>query len=228
MFYELKKCFYLCQLMKLERYWKWRTAVRVRRNRSSTWWLESCLGRKSLFQWLNQTLSWLWNQLIFTLLISINIWKIPKADIIADFICISNNGIIITTNCLASPSELSRIEDFLKKIDNINLDLIEGPHLPKSKSFMKIIGLFYNSKWEVLTPDFIKGVLKEIHLFKDVMLASKPCVIKVFSKSNMAVVWVDIWDFQNNSLAKNIINCCFNIGQFVVTIQGTNMNPDIS
>jgi len=80
----------------------------------------------------------------------------------------------------------------------------------------------------VLTPDFIKGVLKEIHLFKNIMLASKPCVIKVFPKSNMAVVWVDIWDFQNDSLAKNIINCCFNIGQFVVTIQGTNMNPDIS
>ena len=118
--------------------------------------------------------------------------KNSKTDIIADFIHMSKNGIIITTNHPASPSELSRIKDFLKKINNINLDSIESPCLPKSKSFMKIVGLPYNSKREVLTPDFIKGILKEIHLFKDVMLASKPHVIKASPKSNMAVVWVDI------------------------------------
>jgi len=72
--------------------------------------------------------------------------KNSEADIITNFIHILNNEIIITTNHPASPSKLSRIEDFLKKIDNINLDSIEGLHLPKSKSFMKIIGLPYNSK----------------------------------------------------------------------------------
>jgi len=118
--------------------------------------------------------------------------KNSKTDIIADFIHMSKNEIIITTNHPASPSELSRIKDFLKKINNINLDSIESPCLLKSKSFMKIVGLLYNSKREVLTPDFIKGILKEIHLFKDVMLASKPHVIKASPKSNMAVVWVDI------------------------------------
>ena len=40
----------------------------------------------------------------------------------------------------------------------------------------------------------------------------------------MVVVWVDIWDFQSGSLVKNIINYCFNIGQFIATIKGTNMN----
>ena len=107
----------------------------------------------------------------------------------------SNYGIIIITNHPTSLSELSRIEDFLKKIDNINLNSIEGPHLPKSKLYMKIIGLLFNSEQEVLTPDFIEGVLKEMHLFKDVMLASKPYIIKAFPKSDMVVVWVDIWNY---------------------------------
>jgi len=76
----------------------------------------------------------------------------------------------------------------------------------------------------MVTSDFIKGILKKIHLFKDITLASKPHVIKVSSKSNIAVVWVDIWDFQSSSSAKNIINHCFNIRWFVTTIQDTNMN----
>ena len=57
---------------------------------------------------------------------------------------------------------------------------------------MKIIGLPYKIDQGVITPGFIKGVLKDIHLFKDVMLASKPCVIKASPKSDMMVVWVDI------------------------------------
>ena len=77
---------------------------------------------------------------------------------------------------------------------------------------MKIIGLPYKIKQDVISPDYIKGVLKEIHLFNGVALVSKPCVIKVSPKSDMAVVWVDIWDSQSGSSAKNIINHCFNIG----------------
>ena len=120
--------------------------------------------------------------------------KNSNSDIIADFICLSNNGVIITKNRPANATELSRIENFLKKIDNIDLISIEAPHLPKSKSYMKIVGLSYNSKLGMITPGFIKGVLKETHLFKDATLASKPCVIKASPKSNKAVVWVDIWD----------------------------------
>jgi len=67
--------------------------------------------------------------------------KNSNSDIIADFIHISNNGIIITTNHLVNALKLSRIKNFLKKIENINPDQIKGPCLPKSKLFMKIIGL---------------------------------------------------------------------------------------
>jgi len=92
---------------------------------------------------------------------------------------------------------------------------------------MKIIGLPYKINQDVISPDFIEGVLKETHLFKGVVLASKPCIIKASPKSDMAVVWVDIWDSQSGSSVKNIINRCFNIGRFITTIKGTNMNPGV-
>ena len=98
------------------------------------------------------------------------------------------------------------IEKYLKSIQNINPDSIESPHLPKSKSYMKITGLPYLSELGVMSPDIIEGVLKELHLFKDATLASKPRVIKASPKSDKAVVWVDIWDFQSGSCTKNIIN----------------------
>ena len=144
--------------------------------------------------------------------------KNSKSDIITDFICVSNNGIIITMNHLVNVSDLSTIEIFLKNIDNINPDSIKSPCLLKSKLFIKIIELLYNSKLGVATPDFIEDILKEIHLFKDVALASKPYVIKVSPKSDMMVVWVDIWNSQSSSSAKNIINYCFNIECFVATV----------
>ena len=150
-----------------------------------------------------------------------------KSDIVADFIQSTNNGIIITTSKPANNLNLATIEKYLKSIQNVNSDSIESPCLPKSKSYMKIIGLPYKINQDVIFPDFIEGVLKETHLFKGVMLASKPHIIKASPKSDMAMVWVDIWNSQSSSSAKNIINRCFNIGRFIATIKGTNINPGV-
>ena len=121
--------------------------------------------------------------------------KNSKSDTFADFIQLNVNGIIITTNKPAGNLDLSTIEKYLKNIQNVNPDSIESPHLPKSKSYMKIIGLLYSSELGVMTPDIIKGVLKDLHLFKDTILALKPHIIKVSPKSDKVVVWVDIWNF---------------------------------
>ena len=150
-----------------------------------------------------------------------------KSDIVADFIRSTNNGIIITTSKLANDLNLATIENYLKNMQNVNSSSIESSRLPKSKLYMKIIGLPYKINQEVISPNFIEGVLKKTHLFNGVMLASKPHVIKASPKSDMAVVWVDIWDSQSGSLAKNIINRCFNIGRFIATVKGTNMNPGV-
>jgi len=153
--------------------------------------------------------------------------KNSKSDIIADFIQCTNNGIIITTNKPTNDLNLSTIEKYLKNIQNVDPDSIKSPRLPKSKSYMKIIGLPYKFNQNIISPDFTKGILKKTHLFNGVMLASKPCIIKASPKSDMAVVWLDIWDSQSGSLAKNIINRRFNIGRFIATIKGTNMNPGV-
>ena len=96
--------------------------------------------------------------------------KNSKLDIVTDFIHITNNGIIITTNKPANNLNLSTIEKYLKNIQNVDSDLIESPCLPKSKSYMKIIGLPYKIEQGAISPDYIKGVLKETHFFKDVVL----------------------------------------------------------
>jgi len=62
----------------------------------------------------------------------------------------------------------------VKNINNINLDDIDCSHLPKSKLYLKIIGLPYNTENGVLILEVVKGVLKDSHLFKNVVLASKP------------------------------------------------------
>ena len=104
------------------------------------------------------------------------------------------------------PTNPPMIKKYLKSIQNVNPDSIESPHLPKSKSYMKIIGLPYSSELEVMSPNIIESVLKDSHLFKDTTLASKPHVIKASPKLDKAVVWVDIWDSQSGSCVKNIIN----------------------
>ena len=43
----------------------------------------------------------------------------------------------------------------------------------------------------------------------------------------MTVIWVDIWNSQNNTKVKYLINKCFNIGQQIATIKGTNMNSGV-
>ena len=73
----------------------------------------------------------------------------------------------------------------------------------------------------------IECILKNNHIFNDIILTSKPCIIKVSPKSDMAIVWIDIWDTQNSNNAKKIINRRFNVGSVIVMVKGANMNPSV-
>jgi len=53
---------------------------------------------------------------------------------------------------------------------------------------LKIIGLLYIVEHDSITPDIIKGIFKEMYIFNDIVLASKPHVIKASPKSDIAVV----------------------------------------
>jgi len=137
---------------------------------------------------------------------------------------------MVITNKVVQQSDMSIIDQFVKNSNDINSLQVEKLHLPKSKSYLKIIDILYyphaNSQ-EKLTSENIETTLKQNHIFNNISLASKLRVIKVSPKSDMAIVWLDIWDVQSGSNTKMLINRCFNVGSFIATIWGANMNPGV-
>ena len=113
-----------------------------------------------------------------------------KSDIITDFIQVENKGVVITTNKVASPLDLQTIKKYIKNTQYIEAEHIESPRLLQSKSYLKIIGIPYLSEQTNahITSEDIEKILKNTHIFNDVVLASKPRIIKVSPKSNIAIV----------------------------------------
>ena len=151
-----------------------------------------------------------------------------KTDILVNYIRSDSNGIIIVMNKIAQQLDLTIIDQYIKNSSDINALQVEELRLPKSKLYLKIIGIpFYlhvNSQDRLTLAD-IEIVLQQNHIFDNVTLASKPRVIKVSPKSDMAIVWIDIWDVQSSQNAKMLINRCFNVGNYIATIREANMNP---
>jgi len=69
-----------------------------------------------------------------------------KLKVMADFICIENKSVFITTNKVASLLDLQNIEKYVKNTYNIKAEHTESSRFLQSKSFLKIIGIFYISK----------------------------------------------------------------------------------
>ena len=88
-----------------------------------------------------------------------------------------------------------------------------SPRLLQSKSYLKLLGIPYLQEDTNLpiTPVIIERVIKSTYIFNDTVLASCSQVIKVFPKSDMAVIQVNIQDSQNSIKAKCLINRCFNV-----------------
>ena len=153
-----------------------------------------------------------------------------KSDVLVNYMYSDNTGIMVITNKVTQQSDMSIIDQYVKNSNNINSLQVEELRLPKSKSYLKIIDILYYShanSQEKLTSNDIETILKQNHIFDNISLASKPRVIKVSLKSDMAIVWLDIWDTQSGYNAKMLINRCFNVGNYIVTIRGANMNPGI-
>ena len=87
--------------------------------------------------------------------------------------------------------------------------------------FLKNTNLLINS-------NIIEEIIKNTHIFNNIVLASCLCIIKTSSKSNIAIIWVDIWNFQNGIKLKCLINRYFNIDHYITIIRGTNTNSGIS
>ena len=144
-----------------------------------------------------------------------------KSEILVDFICSDLSSIMVVTNKVVVQSDLYIIENYIKKVNNINSINVNIPQLPKSKSYLKIISIPYfpyNTFNEHLTSSDVESIIKQNQIFNNVVLTSKPRVIKVLPKSDMSIVWINIWDVQSRSMAKGLINKCFNIKKFITTI----------
>jgi len=103
---------------------------------------------------------------------------------------VKSKGIIITINKATSVLNMSIIEKYLQENDNIDLDYITSSCFPKSKSYLKILGLLYIiAKTNLsVTSELIKEVIKESYIFNNIILVLRSQVIKAFSKYDMAVI----------------------------------------
>jgi len=146
----------------------------------------------------------------------------------AEFIHPCLRGVSINTNSVLSTSNLNTIERYLKPINGTGNNKTLTLWLPQSKSYLKITGIPYiQPNSNKLTGDNITTAMKHLELFEHANLAAKPRVIKASPKSDMAIIWFDIWDSQNGSKAKLLINHFFNFGRHIATIRATNMNPGV-
>lgn len=114
----------------------------------------------------------------------------------ANFIHMEKIGLVIGTNKVAGTFDLQTIEKYMKNLYSVNTSNVNSLRLPQSKSYLKIISISYISEISNLyiTSDEIKSIIKANHIFNNIVLASKPRVIKVLSKSDMTIIWIDIWD----------------------------------
>ena len=66
--------------------------------------------------------------------------------------------------------------------------------------------------------DVVEIIVKNNHIFNNITIILRPRVIKVSLKSDIAIIWLNIWDVQSRSKAKGLINRCFNVGSYIATI----------
>ena len=119
-----------------------------------------------------------------------------KSEISVNSIQSNNKGILVTINKIAATSDLNIMEKYLKDLNDINLTNIINPRLSQFKSYLKILNIPYFVKDTNLSviSDIIESIIKSTHIFNNIVLESCLCIIKVFLKSDMTAVWVNIWD----------------------------------
>ena len=113
-----------------------------------------------------------------------------KSNIVADFIWANSKDIIIIKNSITTQSDLSLIEKYIEDIDIIQTNTILTLHLSQSKSYLKILGILYINKTTgtSINLETVKNIIWSMHVFNNICLISKPHIIKIFPKSDMAIV----------------------------------------
>jgi len=73
------------------------------------------------------------------------------------------------------------------------------PRLSQFKSYLKIISIPYiiENTNILINADVVEEILKRNHIFNNIILVLRSHIIKVSPKSDMAIIWFDIWDIQS-------------------------------
>jgi len=115
-----------------------------------------------------------------------------KSNVLVDYIRSDNVGISVVANKIAQQSDISIIDNYLKNLNDINSLQVKDARLPMSKSYLKITRIPYfpysDNQQTKLLSDNIQNILEQNHIFDNISLASKPRVIKVSPKLDMALV----------------------------------------
>ena len=112
-----------------------------------------------------------------------------KSKVSVDFIYSNNKG-IITTNKAITSLDLSIVERYVKELNNINSNDVMSLWLPQFKLYLKILKVSYfleNINLSI-TFNIIKEVIKNTHIFNDIILASCSYIIKASPKLDMTVI----------------------------------------
>ena len=83
---------------------------------------------------------------------------------------------IIITNKVAFSLDLQTIEKYIKNANLIDTENVDIPHLPQSKLYLKIIDIpyFLENTNVLLLIHVVETIIKENHIFNNIMVASRP------------------------------------------------------
>ena len=116
--------------------------------------------------------------------------KNTKLSLSIDFIWVNHQGLIVTSNRVAFLLDISIISKYVKSCNNVDTNDIQDAQLPQSKSYLKILGILYIKEDTNVTinSEVMETVIKSMHIFNNVNIASKSHIVKVFSKSDIVIV----------------------------------------
>jgi len=99
-----------------------------------------------------------------------------KSETIVNFICINYRGLIITSNKVTSPLDISIINKYVKSCNNIDTNDIQDIRFLQSKSYLKILGILYliEGTNTPINLGVVESIIKSTHIFDNIKIASKP------------------------------------------------------
>ena len=155
------------------------------------------LSRKQVIIPINSIIT---NRFIFIMISNEHIENINRAlksiksDVTANFIWADHKEVVITTNKIVSTLDLNTIKKYIKNMDTVNSHKVISPRLPQFKSYLKILSISYFNEDFIspITSNIIKKVIQPIYFFNGIIFTSRPHVIRVSFKSDMAIIWINI------------------------------------